>query len=112
MAKKRKPAPSCHYCDSPAEFLCDFVVECGTYHRQKAREGMTAAEFVEWMSRPDAVQLATCDRPLCARHRAYSSTMFWCGPRGFIETVDYCPGHANGPPEKPPFVPITGKRSA
>ena len=86
MAKKRV---RCHYCDRPAACLCDFVLDTRS-----------------------ADSPVTCDRPLCASHRTRGGVRFFCGEAGEAQEVDFCPGHAKGPPMKPRYVPIGGPKGA
>lgn len=83
---------TCHYCDRPALYLCDFVLRCSVI------EG--TAE--------------TCDRPLCEAHRKQIGQRFVCGTieGAGADTVDLCPGHAMFPDGfKPDFEPVkTGGR--
>jgi hypothetical protein len=61
---------SCHYCDRPAIYLCDFIADARAGARQ------------------------TCDRPLCEAHRVPRGVTFASGKGGWQDTIDVCPGHA------------------
>ncbi len=43
-SRGRQPKPKCYICGTPADYLCDFVLEIG-------------------------LENPTCDRPLCDEHR-------------------------------------------
>jgi hypothetical protein len=105
----------CHYCSRDAEFLCDFVLEARSIVE---RLPQTTDEFVQAMLAPERVEMKTCDRPLCAEHRHQIGTVFFDGTdsagrrKGWTDSRDLCPGHAQGPDHRPPYVPIGGGRCA
>jgi len=84
--------PLCHYCDQPAESLCDFHVVTQTEKRALIASGASRDQIVIALAK-------TCDRPLCRKHRVNKGSMHVCG-RGRhgagcrIMTIDYCPDHA------------------
>jgi hypothetical protein len=64
----------CHYCNEPAEFLCDFSYADEDYgHR--------------------------CDRPLCAKHRVTRGKHFdrQRSTQQELGSLDYCLEHAGVP---------------
>lgn len=75
---------SCFYCESLAEYLCDFGMDGGT-----------------------------CDRPLCDSHRCQTGVVFLSGPDAGVDTIDLCPGHTPVPNgHKPRPSRVGGGRAA
>lgn len=108
---------TCFYCDRPAVYLCDFVLQWGAYSQavvDAAKDkNMGADEFakvmIDGMAKPDAIIHETCDRPLCEAHRKQIGQRFVCGTieGAGADTVDLCPGHAMFPDGfKPDFEPV------
>ena len=89
----------CYYCERPADFLCDFVLDMAALPSKPITNDMSIDEFTNVLLNPKEVYLQTCDRPLCEHHRTQVGTMFFCGshPDAGMESVDMCPGHANVP---------------
>jgi len=94
----RRKKPTCFYCDQPAEYFCDFMMDDPIEARRDAmREGLD----------PETVEVPTCDRPLCEAHRTHKGTKFFCGKAGWIETEDFCPQHAPFPMRfRPRYNPV------
>lgn len=104
-------ADRCYYCDRPAEYQCDFVLELRAYLGGPAA-GMTDEDFVAALLSPAAVRFRACDRPLCDAHRVHRGHIFFCGGGGEIVSLDFCPGHARGPDWRPPYRPLRGGQAS
>lgn len=122
------PSETCYYCDRPAEYLCDFVLEWGSHSKAVSgaiRDGRELGneEWMKAIQSPDAVLFRTCDRPLCEVHRHNRGHAFYCSNTGEYDrngkslgtcevvTQDFCPGHAQGPDSKPRYNPIGGGKA-
>jgi hypothetical protein len=107
---------TCYYCDSPAEYLCDFVLRWRAIPKVPITNEMTTDEFLKAMMSAEP-EIETCDRPLCERHRTQKGHYHICDRTKRrlgcqVVTMDYCPGHSVGPGHKPPYQPVTGGRAA
>ena len=111
----RTKCQTCYYCDRPAKYLCDFVLDLAAVYRQAPDwDNMTPEQFADKIMHPDDVSMTTCDRPLCELHRVNKGHTFYCGrkPAAGIESRDFCPGHAQGPDFKPRYTPVGGGSAA
>lgn len=68
----------CIFCGGKATLLCDFLL------------GFDAEED----ENGNIITLRknhTCDAPMCRECATWQSNIFFSGPAGFMDTVDYCP---------------------
>ena len=83
----------CHYCDEPAEYLCDFNIVTEAEKKALLTSGASRDQLVAGLVKP-------CSRPICKTHRVNRGSFHLCGrgrhgPGCRIETIDYCPDHAD-----------------
>ena len=100
---------TCHYCDKPAEFLCDFVLEACSYMTKPLPaedDPLKAEKFMDCFLTAEP-EVKTCDRGLCEDHRHFSGSIFYDGSKGgWIDSQDFCPGHAGAGDHKPDYDPL------
>lgn len=83
MAKAR-----CFHCGRPATLLCDYILGFEKAGTQQI-PGYPPHDVID-----DDSEMFTCDRPLCDRCATNKGHTFYCGKGGWIQSHDYCRGHA------------------